>query len=368
MVSVRQGIITQPIHAYGVVGAGGASVRTLSVPYAARLMRWCVARGQAVVRGTPLFDVVADPAAVLASQQARSALEVAQRELVRTRALYDGQLATASQLDAASKVLDDARQADAAQRQLGLQPGSMTVSAPFNGVVLQMSAAQGDALQPGAPIVQLSRGDAQADTTDGTRHTRNAGAAHMAGNPGNAGAANNAGHANNADNADKTGDADSTGNLELSVEPSDIGSLHAGDAVTVRALAAQGDGYPAQGHLLSVGAAIDSQTQQVTVTASVVTTGTGLLPGSHVAADILPSGTLHWIVPRSAVLTDDNGAFVFQVDSQQKAHRVTVVVRVEHDASYGVDGPLKEAWPVVSTGNYELEDGGLVRAQPETRQ
>jgi RND family efflux transporter MFP subunit len=322
-VPARQGIVTQPIRAYGVVAAGGASVTTLSVPYIARLVRWRVARGQAVGRGAPLFDVVADPAAVLASQQARSALEVARRELVRTRALYDGQLATASQLDAATKSLDDAVEADAAQRQLGLRPGSITVNAPFSGVVLQMSAAQGDALQPGAPVMQLTRGGTQASGTS------------------------------------------DAGNLELSVEPSDIRSLHVGDAVAVRALAAQSDAHPAQGRIINVGAAIDSQTQQVTVTATLATAGTDLLPGSHVVADILPVGTMHWIVPRASVLNDDKGAFIFQVDPQHKAHRVTVVVRVERDASYGVDGPLTAAWPVVSSGNYELEDGSSVRPQPE---
>ncbi|WP_246257877.1 efflux RND transporter periplasmic adaptor subunit [Pararobbsia alpina] len=317
-VPARQGIITQPVRAYGIVAADGASVTTLSVPYAAHLVRWRVARGQAVTRGAPLFDVMADPAAVLAAQQARSALDVAQRELARTRALYDGHLATASQLDAASKALEDARQADVAQRLLGLRPGSITVNAPFNGVVLQMSAAQGDALQPGAAVMQLSRGGTQAGNT---------------------------------------------GNLELSVEPSDVRSLHVGDAVTVRTLAAQSDARPTEGHIVNVGAAIDSQTQQVTVMATLATTGTDLLPGSHVVADILPSGTLHWIVPRSSVLNDENGAFLFQVDPHRKAHRVAVVVRVERDASYGIDGPLTASWPVISTGNYELQDGGSVKPE-----
>jgi RND family efflux transporter MFP subunit len=325
-VPASRGVIIQPIRAYGVVAADAASVTTVSLPYAARLLHWRIARGQAVTRGMPLFDVIADPAAVLASQQAHSALDVARRELDRTRALYDGRLATDSQIDAATKTLDDAREADTAQRQLGVRPGSITVEVPFSGVVLQMSVAQGDVLQPGAVIMQLSRGDGTA-RRDGT--------------------------------------AGALGNLELSVEPTDVRFLHAGDAVTVRPLAADSETRPAQGHIVNVGAAIDSQTQQVTVTASLATADTGLLPGSHVVAEILPSGTPHWIVPRSSVLTDDDGAYVFQVDPQQKAHRVAVAVRVERDAHYGVDGPLTASWTVVSTGNYELQDGALVKPQPE---
>ncbi len=269
-----------------------------------------------------MFELAADPAAVLAAQQAHTALAVAQRELDRTRSLYDGELATRSQLDAATKALDDARQADTAQVELGAKSGPITISAPFDGVVLQLQAAQGDRLQPGAAVMQLARnGSARGNVAD----------------------------------------------LELSVEPSDVPSIHVGDPVAVRALGADNSQAATPGHVLSVGAAIDSLTQQVAVAATLTGAHPLLLPGAHVAAQILPHGEVHWIVPRTAVLTDDHGAFLFQLDPQNKVHRVRVSIQAERDADYGVDGPLASAWPIVSSGNYELQDNSPVRLQPGTR-
>lgn len=321
-VPARQGVITQPVSAYGLVAAGGTSVTTLSVPYAAQLVRWHVQRGQSFEQGAALFEVVADPAAVLAAQQAHGTLGVAQRELERTHSLYDEQLATRSQLDAANKVLADAYQADAAQQHLGARAGPVAIDAPFNGVVLQWQAAQGDRLQPGEAVMQLARSGIS--------------------------------HGNAAD-------------LDLSVEPSDVPSIHIGDTVMVRALGADNLREAIPGRIVSVGAAIDSRTQQVAVAATLGGTATALFPGSHVVAQILPHGETHWIVPRSALLTDDDSAFVFQVDPQKKAHRVRVAIRVEQGANYGVDGPLNPGWPVVSSGNYELQDDSTVRLESEAR-
>ncbi|MCQ4438005.1 hypothetical protein NO135_23665, partial [Clostridioides difficile] len=62
------------------------------------------------------------------------------------------------------------------------------------------------------------------------------------------------------------------------------------------------------------------------------------------------------------------GAYVFQVTPKHAAHRVDVAVRVESGDRYGVDGPLNAAEPLVSTGNYELQDGMAVRLAGGVRQ
>ncbi|MFM0326937.1 hypothetical protein [Caballeronia glebae] len=68
-------MIAQPVHAYGVVAASASSVTTVDLPYVARIEQLRVQAGQPVKRGTPLFVVQADPAAVVAAAQAKSAAQ-----------------------------------------------------------------------------------------------------------------------------------------------------------------------------------------------------------------------------------------------------------------------------------------------------
>jgi hypothetical protein len=67
-----------------------------------------------------------------------------------------------------------------------------------------------------------------------------------------------------------------------------------------------------------------------------------------------------WSVPRQAVLSDEQGSYLFQVAGGH-AHRVAVKVLGETAQTYGVDGRIDPALPVVVLGNYELRDGMPVR-------
>ncbi|WP_233801660.1 efflux RND transporter periplasmic adaptor subunit [Paraburkholderia sp. HP33-1] len=314
-VRVQRAAIAQPVRGYGIVAATASNVTTINLPYVARIVQMRVQAGETVKRGTPLFVVQADPAAVLAATQARSALTLAQGELARTQSLYDKGLATQSQLASASKAVDDAREALAAQNQTGIASGNKVVTAPFDGVVLQLSAAQGDQLQAGAAILQLASGSGR----------------------------------------------DARANVTLGVEPSDAAAIHPGDALTLHGLSTALAKTSIEGRVVLVGAAIDQQSQLVNIGATVPLAQTPFIPGTRVAADIATRTGTHWIVPRAAVLQDGQHAYVFQITPQNKAHRVAVTIAIENGERYGVDGPLDPALGVVTSGNYELQDGMAVR-------
>ncbi|MEC5407852.1 efflux RND transporter periplasmic adaptor subunit [Paraburkholderia sp. MPAMCS5] len=314
-VRAQRGAIAQPVRAYGIVAASASNVTTINLPYIARVVQMRVQPGQTVTRGTPLFVVQADLAAVLAATQAKSALTLAQGELARTQSLFDKGLATQSQLAAARKSEDDAQQALAAQNQSGVAGGNKVVSAPFDGVVLQVSVAQGDQVQAGAAILQLAGGSSK----------------------------------------------DMRANVMLGVEPSDAAAIHAGDVVTVHGLSATLARNAADGRVVMVGASIDPQSQLVDVGANVPLGQSAFIPGTRVSADIATRSGVHWIVPRAAVLKDDKGAYVFQINAQGKARRVAVAIQVEDGDRYGVDGSLDPAQSLVVSGNYELDDGMAVR-------
>ncbi|CAE6716335.1 efflux RND transporter periplasmic adaptor subunit [Paraburkholderia domus] len=315
-VRVQRGIIAQPVRAYGIVAASASNLTTVNLPYLARIVQMRVQAGQSVTRGTPLFVVQADPAAVLAANQAKSAVTLAQGELTRTQSLYDKGLATQSQLATARKAVEDAQQALAAQNQTGVANGNKVIAAPIDGVVLQVSAAQGDQVQPGVAILQLAGGNGR----------------------------------------------DARANVALGVEPSDVPAIHAGDTVTLHGLSTSLAKAAADGRVVLVGASVDQQSQLVNVGANVPLGQSAFIPGTRVSADIATRSGTHWVVPRAAVLKDDKGAYVFQITPQNKAHRVAVVTQVENGDRYGVDGPIDGTQGLVVSGNYELKDGMAVRA------
>ena len=315
-VRVQRATIAQQVRGYGIVAASAANVTTLNLPYVARITQLRVQPGQTVTRGTPLLVVQADPAAVLAASQARSAATLAQGELARTQSLYDKGLATQSQLAAAKKALQDAQQALAAQDQLGIGAGNKTVVAPQDGVVLQISVAQGDQVQAGAAILQLA-----------------------------------------AANSGK----DARANVTLGIEPADAATIRTGDVVALHGLSSSLTRTALAGRVVMVGASVDAQSQLVNVGANVPLGQTAFIPGTRVSADIATRSGSYWVVPRASVLTDATGQYVFQITPDHKAHRVAVVIKVEDGERYGVEGALDAARPLVVSGNYELKDGAAVR-------
>ncbi len=302
-VHVQRAIIAQPVRAYGIVAASASNLTTVNLPYLARIVQMRVQAGQSVTRGTPLFVVQADPAAVLAANQAKSAVTLAQGELTRTQSLYDKGLATQSQLATARKAVEDAQQALAAQNQTGVANGNKVIAAPIDGVVLQVSAAQGDQVQPGAAILQLTSGSGNGK--------------------------------------------DTRANVMLGVEPSDVPAIHAGDTVTLHGLSTSLAKAAADGRVVLVGASVDQQSQLVNIGANVPLGQSAFIPGRRVSADIadLRSGT-HWIVPEAAVLKDDKGA-VRVPDHAAKQGTVCAAWRWSHRSEngdrYGVDGPIGTA-------------------------
>ncbi len=317
-VTVHRDTIAQPVRAYGIVAASASSVTTINLPYVARIVQMRVQSGQTVARGAPLFVVQADPAAVLAAAQARSAATLAQGELERTQSLYDKALATQSQLAAAKKAVQDAQQALAAQNETGIAADSKTIVSPLDAVVLQVTAAQGDQVQPGAAILQLAAGN---------------------------------------------GGKDTRANVMLGVEPSDVAAIHSGDVVTLHGLSTTLAKTAVTGHVVMVGASVDAQSQLVNVGANVPLGQTAFIPGTRVSADIATRTGTHWVVPRAAVLKDDHGEYVFQVTPQHRAHRVAVVTKIEDGGRYGIDGVLDSTQPLVVSGNYELKDGMAVQTR-----
>lgn len=323
---VRHPVRTQ-VTAYGTVLPDSDALVSVSYPRAGQVARLLVRPGQPVVKGTPLAVFTTDPAARAANLKARSALAFAQGEVARTRALLAQRLATNSQMAAAEQALRDAEATLVAEQALGSDRTEETLTAPFDGYVDSLSVVAGDRIQPGAAVARLGRGS-------GIR-------------------------------------------VVAGVEPMQAALVRPGMAATVTPMLGPLPGPaappPLTGHVVAVAGMLNPVSRWVDVTITLdppppgkgeggkggAGKGDATLPlaGSPVRAAVTVGDHPGVVVPRQAVLSDDDGAYLFQV---RDGHAVRVAVAahpVDATAETEVEGDMDAALPVVVLGNYEVTDG-----------
>ncbi len=307
--TVKQQTLPSTLQVYGDVATGRAE--SLSFPQAGQITQLAIVQSQPMHKGDVIAIITSDPAARSAYLQAQTALEFAKRELPRIKDLFALQLATQSQVDSAEKQLSDAESALVAQAKLGGAKESVTLTAPFAGVITSVLVTQGDRVQAGTAVVQLGR-------TDDLR-------------------------------------------IQLGIEPVDSDRVHVGMPVVIKSV--QDETRNVATTITEMQSAIDPKTQMVTAIAALSANNkNNLLVGMQVEAEIQLDKQAVWTVPRQAILNDDKGAYLFQV-LNHKAIRVDVEKIVELHQLYGVEGKINNALPVVILGNYELEDGSVVREE-----
>lgn len=306
--TLRRQPIGERLTAYGSVMPATGATENISFPRAGQIARLYVVAGQVVKRNQALLEFVTDPNAAALYRQAETTEVFARSELMRVEDLAAHQLATQTQLAAARKALQDAQANLAAQTGIGAGVGTQRVSASFDGVVSQLAVQQGDRLLPGALIMQLA----------------------------------------------KVGKLRAT----LGIEPEDIARLRVG--MTVEIASVFGKQAAVASRLLQIHGVINPLTRLVDVDVELQGATSSLLPGMQIRGTIALDNRESWVVPRSAVLRDEQGSFLFQIRNGH-ARRVPVTVSVERETSAAVSGALDSALKVVVSGNYELQDGMMVR-------
>jgi multidrug efflux pump subunit AcrA (membrane-fusion protein) len=146
---------------------------------------------------------------------------------------------------------------------------------------------------------------------------------------------------------------------QLGVQPEDGAGLHAGMPVQLRSV--YGDQTSFIGNLRMIGQSIDPQTHllgaQVELPASA---GAALVAGAALEAQIRTADFSAWAVPRAAVLHDEHGDYLFELEHGH-AKRIGVTLRSPEGDPVGVQGPLDAQAKVIVLGAYELADGDAVR-------
>lgn len=304
--ALRQMVLYSRVSGYGTVMPELGTTMNLNFPKAGRITRLLVSPGQKVSRGSTLLEISTDPAGIFSYRQAENAVIYARGEVGRIKSLYSRQLATRSQVDAATKALADAEGSLNALQAKGEGVRHDKLRAPFDGTIASVAAATGDRFPAGANLVQLARAD----------YLR----------------------------------------ARLGIQPEDSSQISQG--MQVRLASVFNPKNTVEGEVMQVAGQVDLQTQLVDVT--VRFKGNALLPGTKTRGDIATIGHDAQGVPRQAVLRDERGAYLFQVDNG-KAHRVDIKTSVEDGDWIEVQGQLIPNAPVVTQGNYELQDNMAVR-------
>ncbi len=306
--TLRRQPMSERLTAYGSAMPATGATENISFPRAGQIARLYVLAGQVVKKGQPLLEFVTDPNAAALFRQTETTAVFARSELKRVEDLAAHQLATQSQLAAARKALQDAQANLAAQTSIGAGTGTQRISASFDGVVSLLSIQQGDRVLSGIPVMQLSR----------------------------------------------------VGKLRatLGIEPEDVGRLRVGMPVQITSVF--GNQPAVTSRLLQIHGVINPLTRLVDVDVELQGATSSLLPGMQIRGTIELDNKESWVVPRSAVLRNEQGSFLFQIRNGH-ARRVPVTVGVERETSTAVSGALDSALKVVVSGNYELQDGMMVR-------
>ena len=298
------------VAAFGQLAADTRNALALSLPQAGRIVATAVVAGQRVARGDPLLKLETDPATRNAYLQARSALKVAEDNLVRTQHMHAEKLATNAELDAARKSLADARTALAAQARLGGASTTTTLRAPADGVVTTLDVRRGQRVAAGTLLIQF----APAASLD----------------------------------------------AQLGVDPGAAADIRPGMPVVLRPVYAARGADPLRGTVAMVGDAVDPQSHLVDIVAT-LDTPVALPAGTALSGVIETTPLTAWAVPRNALQSDARGSYVFQLE-HGKAQRVDVKVLAPGGNPVGVAGKIDPHAPVITLGSYELSDGDAVKA------
>ena len=299
--------VDQTVQAYGSIEPGPRQLRVIAAPRAS-VVELQVAAGMRVRRGAPLATLVPTPESAVLYAQAKSQQAYALSTLKRTQSLFAEKLATRDQLAAAQKTLADAEANLAAQLRVGGGAPAF-IRAPGDGVVSAVNVVSGARVAANTSLLVF---------------------------------------------AEQGGDV-----ARLGVTPAQASSMHAGMPVTLNA--AFDPQVALQTRILQVGGQVNPTSGLVDVLVPITgNAAAAFLPGSDVTAQITVSSLRSLAVPRSAVLRDDQGTYVFII-KKQVAHRVDVQAGIGDGHWIVVHGAVIAGERVVTLGNYELTDGMAVR-------
>jgi membrane fusion protein (multidrug efflux system) len=307
---VNSGSLPKVITVFGTVVASAGMQQSITSHVAAVVQEIEVKPGQKVTRGTALLRLGPTPDTAAAYTKAVSAVSNARDLVQHTQELLNQHLATRQQLADAEKALTDA-QASLNALSVGGASTGQTLSAPFDGVVTNISVNVGSIVNPGTAMLDVAR-------TKGLL-------------------------------------------LRAGAVPEQAETIHQGDAATISALG--GDDL-ITGTVLLRGSMIDPKSGLVPL--EIDLPNGNYLAGQAAQARIVTGTVAGYVVPHQAILVNDRGEPYVVQAKNMIAHQVPVQILLSAGAKDVVAGALDPEAALVLAGNHQLKDGMRVRiANPQ---
>jgi RND family efflux transporter MFP subunit len=313
--AARLGEISETLTAYGTVTTQPGDISVFSVPFECRVSKVRVTGGQSVEKNIPLLEVEPSPDAKLQLQEANNNLQSATKDLAQTKQRFDLKLATNADLLTSQQAADLAQLRLTSLQQRGAAENHRLILASGSGLVSKVDVQEGQIVPAGGPLVEtVARDQIQ---------------------------------------------------VRLGVEPSDVSRLHVGQAVRLFAVnSSSSSGVTGKIHLITQRVNPDTRLVDVFVTPD---QRDAMMLEGYVKAELSAGTARGLVVPREAVLPDDQGYSLFTVkDGHAVEHHVKV--GLENDKEIEVIGSdVAKDDAVVVVGNYELENGmpvSAARAEP----
>jgi RND family efflux transporter MFP subunit len=301
---VQRKTISENVSAYGSVVAQPGKTHSVSVAFEARVQHILVAPGEFVKQGDPLIEIAPSAAAQLQVQQAQNAVQSAQKELKQVQDRFNLKLATNQELTAAQKAASDAMTQLTALQQAGAG-GDNRIRSDTGGVVAKVDVQDGQTVPAGNPFVEIVAEDAI--------------------------------------------------EVKLGIEAEDLPALKAGDTIAVFPVN-NPDQPTVQGIVRLVTRRVDPATRLIDVYVT-LPQGTKLFLDGFVRGEFARSNSNALVVPRPAVLPDDQGGFrIFTVSNgRAKLHEVKIGLQNAQEIEV-ISNDVRAGDEVVTSGNYELAD------------
>lgn len=302
-ITLTRTTVPRLVEAYGSV-IGGPAEREIALPTSGIVAVLSVVAGDQVAAGQVLAHIAPDAQSVAELRKAEDAVSAASAARTHTADLLTSHLATKSDLAAADQALRDAQAQLAALRQTGAGV-SRDITAPVSGVITAALAPQGSD-QPGGTSLFILAGGTYPAARVGFPEDQAAG-----------------------------------------VVP--------GAQVTLMLL---NGGTTIKASVASRAAMLDPQTGLIDIVLAL----DGPAPiGEPVRAEVRAGTLTGDVIPRDAVLSDENGDYVFQEGPDHLAHRSQVQVLGQFGARTVIAPTLNQALPLITAGAYQLDDGMAVR-------
>lgn len=311
-VPIKKTTITENITVYGTVIPAPGAIQAVSVPFESRIRRILVSNGQRISQGEILLEIEPSQDTHLQVEEARNAAESLKRTLKHVQERFDLKLATNEELLQAKQAFREAQLRLESLERKGVGQ-KQQIRATAQGVVNKVSVQEGSIVPAGSAFLEIV--------------------------------------------------PQNRVEVRLGVEPEDMKYLRVDQPVSLSSINTP-ESRSVTGRIRAISQSINPATRLIDVFVELSPSSNQFLLDEYVSGKIEIASKVGVVVPRTAVLPEENGHYVlFTVkDGRAKKHDVQMGLEDGKDVEVIGDGFHPDE-PVVILGNYELKDGMAVRVE-----